>query len=208
MKLIIQSLFAASLMLGACQSSKDVGQTGAETSAPPMEIVWEDLMPVGEEARLAQMYTDYYEELEARMFQGAQRLQDIVNNGEDEAGFDLSSISEGSAQDTMEQIGTFNVVESLNGVKVRIPGYVVPLDFNADNEYTEFLLVPYFGACLHTPPPPPNQILFVKSAQSARVASIYEPVWVEGKITTGEFNSDLANTAYELDLSKIEPYAY
>lgn len=211
MKLLFQSLIIAGLAFGACQPFDQVSKTDIVDTVEAMEIKWEDLMPVGEEARLAEMYTDYYEDLETRMFQDAQRLQDLAKNdgsATDDESFDVTSIAEGSANDTMEQIGTFNVVDSLNGVKIRMPGYVVPLDFNADNEYTEFLLVPYFGACLHTPPPPPNQIVFVTSKQSAKVESIYDPVWIEGVMTTGEFNSDLANTAYQLDLSKIEPYAY
>jgi len=117
-------------------------------------------------------------------------------------------VAEGAANDTMEQIGTFNVVESLNGEKVRIPGYIVPLDFSAKSEHGEFLLVPYFGACLHTPPPPPNQIVFVKADPAAKIPNIDEPVWLEGRMKTGKFNSDLGNSAYELSLSKLEPYEY
>ena len=171
-------LCTAAAALAACSNSstKDTDTASNETvaaQAETMEIVWEDLMPIGEEALLAEMYSDYYEELEARMIQDAQRLQEA---GKNQTEFDLGSISEGSANDTMEQIGTFNVVESLNGTKVRIPGYVVPLDFNAESEHKEFLLVPYCGACLHTPPPPPNQILFVKANPAAKGANIYYPV--------------------------------
>jgi hypothetical protein len=119
-----------------------------------------------------------------------------------------SLIEEGSDADTMNQIGTFNVVKELNGQRIRVPGYVVPFDFNANSEYNEFLVVPYFGACLHTPPPPPNQIILVKSAFAAKIDNIYEPFWLEGTLKTGEFLNDLGNSAYELDLSKIEPYEY
>jgi len=121
---------------------------------------------------------------------------------------DISSISEGSVDDTMEQIGTFNVVEELDGKRVRVPGYVVPFDFSANAEHKEFLLVPYFGACLHTPPPPPNQIILVKAETAAKIVNIEDPVWLEGTLTTGEFLSDLGNSAYELNLSKLEPYEY
>ena len=99
-------------------------------------------------------------------------------------------------------------MKELDGKRIRVPGYVVPFDFNADAEHTEFLLVPYFGACLHTPPPPPNQIIFVKAAVAAKIENIYEPVWLEGTLKTGEFLNDLGNSAYELNLSKLEPYEY
>ncbi len=176
--------------------------TVASVAAEPRELSWEQLMPQGEEERLAELYTSYYEDLTTRM------AQSYSSNGSSEAQDLIASVAEGSANDTMEQIGTFNVVEELNGETVRIPGYVVPFDFSAEAAYREFLLVPYFGACLHTPPPPPNQIVFVKADPAASITDIYEPVWVEGVLKTGEFNSDLANTAYELTLSKVEVYEY
>ena len=55
----------------------------------------------------------------------------------------------------------------LNGCEVRLPGYLVPLEGQA-GEWKEFLLVPYFGACIHSPPPPANQIVHVKAAIPAK----------------------------------------
>jgi len=167
-------------------------------------LVWEDLMPEGEDALLAELYSEFYEEMETQMRQ-QMTLADAAR--EDNATV-TDIISEGSAQDTMEQIGTYNVVDSLDGEKIRIPGYVVPLDFSAKSEHDEFLLVPYFGACLHTPPPPPNQIIYVKANPAAKIPNIYDPVWLEGTMKTGKFSSKLGNSAYELSLSKVEPYAY
>ena len=176
---------------------------GVEVSAEPTDLTWEDLMPEGEEARLEALYTEFYEEFEQRMLADQQSLADIGSDT------DVSAlVEEGSANDTMEQLGTFNVVEELDGMRVRLPGYVVPFDFSADARHGEFLLVPYFGACLHTPPPPPNQMLFVKADPAAEIDNIYEPVWLEGTLSTGRFDSELGNSAYELTLSKIEPYEY
>ena len=152
------------------------------------------------------MYEEFYEQLRLDMVSRSERLQDATPT---EGEMDLSMlIAEGSAADTMAQIGTFNVVEDLDGLQIRLPGYVVPLDFSAEGNYDEFLLVPYFGACLHTPPPPPNQIVYVKADPRAEVKSIYEPVWVEGTLKTGKFESDTGDSAYELTLSKIEAYEY
>ena len=169
------------------------------------EITWDELMPVGEEERLEQLYTEYFTQREKEM----RAMLEASEAGDKNAAIDLAnSIIEGSANDTMEQLGTFNTVSELNGQNIRLPGFVVPFDFNAENAYTEFLLVPYFGACLHTPPPPPNQIVYVKAAPPATVYDIRDPVWVEGVLKTGEFNSDIGDSAYELTMSKIEPYAY
>jgi len=202
--------------LTACGQSTPTAKGGDKTQNPTAAtevkeskvsatlLVWEDLMPVGEDALLAELYSEFYEEMESKMRQ-QMTLADAARE-DNTAVTDI--ISEGSAQDTMEQIGTYNVVDSLNGEKIRIPGYVVPLDFSAKSEHTEFLLVPYFGACLHTPPPPPNQIVFVKADPAAKIPNIYDPVWLEGTMKTGKFSSELGNSAYELSLSKLEPYEY
>ncbi|MEM7728410.1 MAG: DUF3299 domain-containing protein [Pseudomonadota bacterium] len=168
-------------------------------------LAWEDLMPDGEDARLAELYAEFYEELQARMSATQAPLSSQLSEAEE---FDLLAIDEGSDMDTMTQIGTFNVVEDLDGMKVRLPGYIVPLDFSADAEHREFLLVPYFGACLHSPPPPPNQIVYVTSEPAAKIPNIYEPVWLEGEMKTGRFDTDMANSAYELKLALLEPYEY
>ncbi|WP_051279265.1 DUF3299 domain-containing protein [Hellea balneolensis] len=212
-KLIIPCLLVA-LSFGACGEKPATNSASQTETAQNQEtsqsvqsnaelLVWEDLMPEGEDARLAELYSEFYEEQERKF-----REQLTLSQAAKETGDLMSMIDEGSAQDTMDQIGTYNVVDDLNGAKIRLPGYVVPLDFNANFEYEEFLLVPYFGACLHTPPPPPNQIVFVKSSPATKVANINEPVWVEGTMKTGQFGSDLGNSAYELTLSKLEPYEY
>ena len=167
-------------------------------------LAWEDLMPDGEEEILTSLYEDFYREFEERLMS----QQATLMSADSSENVDLSLIAEGSAMDTMEQIGTFNVVDDLDGMKVRIPGYIVPLDFSANAEHREFLLVPYFGACLHTPPPPPNQIIFVSSEPAAKIPDIYDPVWLEGSLTTGRFDTDMGNSAYELSLSLIEPYEF
>ena len=187
----------------AVNSADKQGVTQTDTTASATEITWEDLMPEGEDELLESLYVEFYEEFERKMFRNSTSLIDAAN--EDPG---LSSIAEGSASDTMEQIGTFNVVKDLDGKRIRVPGYVVPFDFSANAEHKEFLLVPYFGACLHTPPPPPNQIILVKSELAAKIENIEEPVWLEGTLKTGEFLNDLGNSAYVLNLSKVEPYEY
>ena len=210
------SLCLALLAISACGQSTSTSAEVAKTQdvtktaqinqdeAKATLLVWEDLMPVGEEEVLAELYSTFFEEMENRNLP-----QQTLAEAAKEDNISLTdAIPEGSAQDTMEQIGTFNVVDSLNGEKIRLPGYIVPLDFDAKSEHGEFLLVPYFGACLHTPPPPPNQIVYVKANPAAKIPNINEPVWLEGPMKTGKFTSDLGNSAYELDLSKLEAYEY
>lgn len=97
------------------------------------------------------------------------------------------------------------VVEELNGKTVRIPGYVVQLEGDAD-AVTEFLLVPYFGACVHVPPPPPNQIIHVVYEPGVPYENTYDAVWVEGVIKTERSEGDIAVTGYSIDADSVEVY--
>ena len=100
------------------------------------------------------------------------------------------------------------VVAELNGREVKLPGYIVPLGFTAEGEVNEFLLVPYFGACIHVPPPPSNQTVYVKSKQSIKLEELYEPFWVTGAMQVEHVESELANAGYKIVASVIEPYVY
>ena len=209
---IIQTCLASLALAGglvACSNSETNSaaenlSAKIETSADVTEITWEDLMPEGEDELLETLYVEFYQEFERNLVKNSTPLSQATPQETDVS----TLITEGSAADTMEQIGTFNVVKDFDGKRIRVPGYVVPFDFNADAEHKEFLLVPYFGACLHTPPPPPNQIIFVRSDVAAKIENIEDPVWLEGTLTTGEFLNDLGNSAYELNLTKLEPYEY
>lgn len=96
------------------------------------------------------------------------------------------------------------VVESLNGKRILIGGYVVPLDFDATT-VKEFLLVPFVGACIHVPPPPANQIVYVKTVKGIQVKSMFEPVYVTGTLTTAPSFTGLADAGYTLDAERVDP---
>jgi hypothetical protein len=89
------------------------------------------------------------------------------------------------------------LVESFNGKLVKIPGFVVPLEGTAELT-TEFLLVPYFGACIHVPPPPSNQIVHVKIEQGVPVEDLTSAVWVTGTLSTEGWKGDIASVGYRL----------
>ena len=96
-------------------------------------------------------------------------------------------------------------VAQLDGRRVRLGGYPVPLDAGADGRFSSFLLVPYPGACIHVPPPPPNQIVLVRPAQPVALEDIYAPLWVEGTLHVEQADSALASSAYALDASSVRP---
>ena len=170
-------------------SSSRLAEAGAKAndlmSRGVQEIGWEELMTEGEEERLAELYQSQM----AMLYSGG-------------------GIAEGSAGDTMVQIGTFNTVPALHETKVRIPGYTVPFEYGSKAEISEFLLVPYYGACLHAPPPPPNQTIFVMTDKPIMLKDLAQAVWIEGTIYTQTQESELADAAYTIKVDKVEVYEY
>lgn len=98
------------------------------------------------------------------------------------------------------------VVKGLNGERIRLPGYIVPLEVNEAGRTTDFLLVPYFGACIHVPPPPSNQIVHVKSEVGVKLEELYQPYWIEGALQVKASSSELADAGYQMDAEKIYLY--
>ncbi len=143
----------------------------------PLTINWDDLLPEGEMERIEELYRLSYAMTEMDHF-GA----------------------------PMMQIGTYNVVEELIGRTIRMPGFILPLDAQPGGAIGEFLLVPYFGACIHTPPPPPNQIVHVVTEEPIVVERLFAPVWVTGVLTSERNLNELGNAAYTLELTGHEPY--
>ena len=103
--------------------------------------------------------------------------------------------------------------EDLNGELVRIPGYALPLEFS-DRGVTEFLLVPYVGACIHAPVPPANQIVYVTAEKPFQLKGLYKPVWITGRVETQQGSRALSFvdgeadvvTGYSINAADIEPY--
>ncbi len=94
---------------------------------------------------------------------------------------------------------------ALDGQNVRIPGYLVPLDETKDG-LIQFLLVPYFGACIHTPPPPSNQIIEVRPKQPVKGFRPMDTVWVNGTLRTLRSETYMGTSSYRMDALRVEPY--
>lgn len=94
-------------------------------------------------------------------------------------------------------------VAALNGKAIRLGGYPVPLENDAKGNSTLFFLVPYPGACIHVPPPPPNQLVLVRYPKGIVLDDIYAPIWVSGKLKVEKISNDLADAAYALDASEV-----
>ncbi|MBF0196015.1 MAG: DUF3299 domain-containing protein, partial [Magnetococcales bacterium] len=120
---------------------------------------------------------------------------------------DLDPRAQEIYKEYLEEVNKAPIVKELDGRTVKIPGYVVPLE--TDGKVTsEFLLVPSFGACIHIPPPPANQIIHVRAVGEGTVAARkwYDVVWVTGKLTLERLENDIGNAAYTIDANSIEVY--
>ncbi len=95
------------------------------------------------------------------------------------------------------------VVTELNGKRVAIGGYIVPLDFDA-LRIKDFLLVPFVGACIHVPPPPANQIIYVTAAEGFEVSGPFDPVKIIGTMSTEPAMTGLADAGYRIDAERVE----
>jgi hypothetical protein len=106
----------------------------------------------------------------------------------------------------MSQEMSFAVNPALNGTLVKVPGFVVPLDLDGKGQVTEFFLVPYYGACIHYPPPPPNQIVYVIPPKPFKLPTLTTPYWVTGRLQTASKTSRVGAAAYTVTASSMEIY--
>ena len=95
------------------------------------------------------------------------------------------------------------LVHELDGSDVRLAGYIVPLSMDAEQRIDEFLLVPYFGACIHVPPPPPNQVVYVTTADGLDAARVHMAWVIQGQMRVMTHRSSLADAGYTIAAQKI-----
>ena len=97
-----------------------------------------------------------------------------------------------------------NTVGGLDGIKAKIPGFIVPVELADNNLVKEFFLVPYFGACIHVPPPPPNQIIYARLATPEDLSNIYDAYWISGTLRVEDVVNDVAASAYVMEVEAVE----
>ncbi|MDP5136962.1 DUF3299 domain-containing protein [Rheinheimera baltica] len=163
---------------------------GSVSAAEVTTIEWTDLMPEEDLKALQQMPEVQHDYSQPSPFDDNYQGDDPV------------------AQQWQQILNSAKVVEKYNNTKVRVPGFIVPLEFDSEQNVTSFFLVPYFGACIHVPPPPPNQIIFVSGAKNLKADMIYSPFWISGTLTTEVMTHDLGQSAYSIKADTIEEYTY
>lgn len=136
-------------------------------------------------------------------------LDDIVDgSAEDILSNTLKSEVTDSGDDRYQQaLISTNVKAIVNNAPIKIPAFIVPLEFDDDQNVTQFFMVPFFGACLHLPPPPPNQTIFVNYPQGLKLESLYDAYWISGIIKTSLVENDIATAAYSMEMHAFELYS-
>ncbi|MGC3939899.1 DUF3299 domain-containing protein [Roseobacter sp. EG26] len=97
--------------------------------------------------------------------------------------------------------------KELHGAYIKMPGYVLPIDMSTAG-VTSFIMVPYVGACIHTPPPPANQLVFVDSKTPWPSDQLWDPVWVTGRMRHELQSTTIADIGYGLSADLIEVYEW
>ncbi|WP_261844325.1 DUF3299 domain-containing protein [Aliamphritea ceti] len=179
-KFCLSALLAALLWI-----SLPLTASAAETfnGEPVEELDWEVLMPA-----------DY--NIEAIFAASADQYSSLD---------DFDPLADIKFKAMMQALSSAPVVPEMDGKMIRIPGFVVPLS-EEGSRVTEFFLVPYFGACIHVPPPPSNQMIHVAFEPGTNVENLYDAVWVTGKLKVATVAHDLGTAGYVMDAFQIEPY--
>ena len=193
----IRRLFQVGVITGAlCLSAQGLAEDApaAESGEQPFNTLeWTDLIPP-DDLELLLNPPEYVTDVEDGSVED--QISGQVQN----------SLAAASDDRYQQALRSTRVIEDLNGARVRVPGFIVPLEFDQEQTITQFFLVPYFGACLHMPPPPPNQIILVNSTEGVQVQELYTPFWIAGELSTSVTENEMATAAYSLKMAGIEAY--
>jgi hypothetical protein len=171
----------SSLLRVAAAACVAAAMLGAATAAPFREITWLELVP-----------KDW-------------KPQEVLDRKRAQSLQDGDALAQEMMQELRRILDTAPTVTNLDGADIRMPGYVVPLEHTREG-LREFLLVPYFGACIHTPPPPANQIVHVVSKEPVAGFASMSAVWVHGRLKAARRDSGMGVSGYALELARMEPY--
>lgn len=179
----------------ALPEATDIPQNSAEADsiagAPDAEgfreLEWEEMVPPG--FRPEDIMAKYQDELN-QMQDGDPAAMDLYNQ-------------------MQQEFSDAPINADLDGMAIKLAGFIAPLEYDGD-QITEFLLVPYFGACIHVPPPPANQTVHITTAEDngIHVNDAYFPVWVAGNLAAEGETTDIGVAGYRIQDAVITRYEY
>lgn len=154
----------------------------------PIRVKWSELIPQSEKEIL-------------RKYQQTQATSptDLTTNI-------LKSIEAASDPDYALAMNSVNTVSDFDNSAIELSGFIVPIDYKKQQSPSNIFIVPYFGACIHFPPPPPNQIVFAQLDAEFKDFDLTQAYKLKGVLTRGLFEDPLGTSAYMLKVVSIEPY--
>lgn len=155
-------------------------------------------------AHAAPQTVDWLDLLPEEDYQAMLDMPDIGHEGDEAPGDFTETLRQ--RDDLPEVMYSTRVVDAFNGQELKIAGFPVPLETNARGLYTSFFLVPYAGACIHVPPPPPNQIILVDYPKGIAIDDIYEAFWMSGTLHVDQTSNELADASYRFDADRVWIY--
>ncbi|MAN51425.1 MULTISPECIES: DUF3299 domain-containing protein [unclassified Marinimicrobium] len=179
----------------------------------PKTIEWTDLMPEEDLRLLETMPTVDHGDLSDEELAEDPANQSLRPQDRDLAGEVENAIAQAMGDTASEGGRTWedalvstNTRPEFDNTEIRLPGFIVPLEFDDEMNIREFFLVPYYGACIHVPPPPPNQIIFVSYPEGFQLDALYTPFWVSGTLKLERTENDMALSVYSMDAAEIVEY--
>lgn len=163
----------------------DAKQEKELSKAPPTNIQWSQLLPDEEKQVLSQYQ------------------QNVPDNLTDQVVLSLQASTDKNYQATLQST---NTVVTFVDENISISGFIVPIDVQENRTMTSFFLVPYFGACIHYPPPPPNQLIYVTIADGMPITEFQTPYRVSGVLKKDLYEDPLGTSAYSMDLLSIKEF--
>lgn len=191
----VLALFLLPLLLGQA-FAESISEKNKISKSQPVEyktVEWTDLIPE--------------DELDI-LLNPPGYIDDIVDGSfEDGISSQIKNTLTPAKDDLYQQaLVSTKVKPGMDGQAIGIPGFIVPLEFDDELIVTEFFLVPFFGACIHLPPPPPNQIIYVKYAKGLELKTLYDPFWIYGILKTSTVENDMATAAYTIEMASYKDY--
>lgn len=166
-------------------------------------LEWEDLLPPLDLAAVQDQIIDHSQSIDDSSEPTWESDADIIG-AEIDSWDNPQYIFEDQAYQSA--LISTKTVDKYDGKNIRIPGFIVPLEFDEELTITQFFLVPYFGACMHLPAPPPNQMILVNYPKGIQMEPFYAPVLISGMLSVEVMENELGISAYTMDMESMEDY--
>lgn len=149
---------------------------------------------------------DWLDLLPEEDYQAMLDMPEIGHDWGEEAPGDFTKSLRDHDRDLPEVMYSTRVVQAMHDQQVQIGGYPVPLETDEQGRYISFFLVPWPGACIHVPPPPPNQIILIDYPAGIAIDDIYQPLWLTGVLRVDQTSNALADASYRLLADQVRAY--